>query len=294
MSTRSAGEFFDDYAHEFDAIYGGRRGPVGRVLDRIFRRSMVLRFRRAVDGCRPAEGKAVLDVGCGPGHYGVALARETRADEPLAIDLAVRAWAEGCRGDRLQAYRSGRRAVELAERAGTPFFRTNAFMFFGQGLAELGEWDEANSVLEQAIAQARKAELRFLEGGILSYLSRAQLACGKTAEALVTAESAVSIAREFGADLFEAQAQLALAQVLLRLPPLREEDIEAALSAAAELIRATGAALLAPSLHEERARLARHRDDHAGYTDHLREAQRLYAEMGANGHAERLGRELGL
>ena len=149
-------------------------------------------------------------------------------------------------------------------------------------------------MLEQTIDQTRRAELRYLEGGILSYLSRAQLACGKTAEALATAESGVSIAREFHADLFEAQAQLALAHVLLRLSPFREEKIAATLSATDELIQSTGAALLTPSLLEERARFARQRDDHAGYENHLREAHRRYAEIGANGHAERLGRELEL
>ncbi len=78
--SREAGQFFDGYAHDFDAIYGGgKRTRLRRLLDDVFRRSMRLRFERTLAECRPAEGKTILDVGCGPGHYGVALASEGAA-----------------------------------------------------------------------------------------------------------------------------------------------------------------------------------------------------------------------
>jgi SAM-dependent methyltransferase len=76
---QSADRFFDGYARDFEAIYGGKRGFIGRMLDRIFRRSMYLRFKRTIEGCRPAAGRTVLDIGCGPGHYGVMLAKEGAA-----------------------------------------------------------------------------------------------------------------------------------------------------------------------------------------------------------------------
>ncbi len=45
--------------------------------------------------------------------------------------------------------------------------------------------------------------------------------------------------------------------------------------------------------HQEcRAALARRREDEEGSLHHLREAHRLYTEMGATGHAERVAREL--
>jgi len=77
--SRSAAQFFDDYARDFDAIYGRDRGALGRFLDGILRKSMRLRFERSLEGCRPVAGKTVLDIGCGPGHYGVTLAREGAA-----------------------------------------------------------------------------------------------------------------------------------------------------------------------------------------------------------------------
>ena len=86
-TPRPAGEFFDGYAHDFDAIYGGRRGGLGRMLDRVFRRSMLLRYERAIAGCRPSGGCSILDVGCGPGHYDIALARAGAA-KVVGVDPA--------------------------------------------------------------------------------------------------------------------------------------------------------------------------------------------------------------
>jgi len=59
-------------------------------------------------------------------------------------------------------------------------------------------------------------------------------------------------------------------------------------------VRETGARLHLPSLHEERGRLARALQRPSEADRELREAQRLYTEMGATGHAERLAGELGL
>jgi SAM-dependent methyltransferase len=75
MSKRSTAGFFDSYAYDFDAIYGTRGTPVNRIISKLFRRSMRLRFQKTITGCLPAGGKSALDIGCGPGHYCVELAR---------------------------------------------------------------------------------------------------------------------------------------------------------------------------------------------------------------------------
>lgn len=79
--------FFDRYAHDFNAIYGNSNGPIDSVVNRMFRRSMALRYQRTLEGCDPIEGRSVLDIGCGPGHYSVALARRG-AGEVLGLDFA--------------------------------------------------------------------------------------------------------------------------------------------------------------------------------------------------------------
>lgn len=85
MSTR-AQRFFQSYAVDFDAIYG-TRGLISGIPNRLFRKSMVLRFVGTLAQCKPIEGASVLDVGCGPGHYCVALARAGAA-HCLGVDFA--------------------------------------------------------------------------------------------------------------------------------------------------------------------------------------------------------------
>jgi 2-polyprenyl-3-methyl-5-hydroxy-6-metoxy-1,4-benzoquinol methylase len=80
-------EFFHGYAGDFDAIYSTHRGPFRDLLNRVFRKSMRLRFEKTMEGCRPIEGKSVLDVGCGPGHFSIQLARNGAA-RALGIDFA--------------------------------------------------------------------------------------------------------------------------------------------------------------------------------------------------------------
>ena len=67
--------FFHGYAVDFNAIYGNEGGLLNGLLNRWFRRSMEVRFVKTLAGCQPIEGKTVLDIGCGPGHYSVALAK---------------------------------------------------------------------------------------------------------------------------------------------------------------------------------------------------------------------------
>ena len=86
MGSRVAA-FFDRYAADFDSIYGTSDGLVNGVVNRLFRRSMKLRFIKTLEACQPVEGLDVLDIGCGPGHYSVALAR-MGARSVLGVDFA--------------------------------------------------------------------------------------------------------------------------------------------------------------------------------------------------------------
>jgi len=93
VSTSRTSQFFDAYAHDFNAIYGNSNTFVNRLINRHFRSSMRLRYEKTISGCSPVEGMSVLDIGCGPGHYSVALAKNGAvrvfgidfADEMIAI-----------------------------------------------------------------------------------------------------------------------------------------------------------------------------------------------------------------
>jgi 2-polyprenyl-3-methyl-5-hydroxy-6-metoxy-1,4-benzoquinol methylase len=80
-------EFFHEYARDFDAIYGSDHGLVDRVVNRLFRKSMRLRYEHTIAGCQPVAGKTVIDIGCGPGHYGITLARQGAA-RVVGVDVA--------------------------------------------------------------------------------------------------------------------------------------------------------------------------------------------------------------
>jgi len=86
---------------------------------------------------------------------------------------------------------------------------------------------------------------------------------------------------------------MALARVWRWADGLESEGpIGAALDRTVELIDEVGARVYRPQVCEERAELALLRGDRAACTREQREALRLYTEMGATGHAERLEREL--
>lgn len=87
MSDSKVSQFFDGYAHDFDAIYGNKNGWFDSVINKLFRRTMEVRYLKTLEGCSPIAGRSVLDIGCGPGHYSVALAQRG-AGEVLGIDFA--------------------------------------------------------------------------------------------------------------------------------------------------------------------------------------------------------------
>jgi len=87
MPESKVSQFFDGYAHDFDAIYGNRNGWFDSVINKLFRRTMEVRYRKTLQGCSPVASRSVLDIGCGPGHYSVALAKQG-AGEVLGIDFA--------------------------------------------------------------------------------------------------------------------------------------------------------------------------------------------------------------
>ncbi len=87
MNLERTQTFFHQYAGDFDAIYGNRNGAINGLINRTFRKSMRLRYEKAINGCEPVRGKSILDVGCGPGHYSITLAQRG-ATRVVGIDFA--------------------------------------------------------------------------------------------------------------------------------------------------------------------------------------------------------------
>lgn len=84
--THQVGEFFNGYAVDFDSIYAGRRNPVSRLIDRLFRKAMLLRFQRTLSDLADDSLHTIVDIGCGPGRYALELLMMNK--EVTGIDLA--------------------------------------------------------------------------------------------------------------------------------------------------------------------------------------------------------------
>jgi len=193
-------------------------------------------------------------------------------------------------GDAQGALAHARHALEIGERMGYIVIRVLALRGLGVGHLLKEEWGEAATALEEAltVARDRRTTLQF-EALILADLARAYLGCGNTRGARATAEEAVAVGRRRGTREYECEAHLALARVLLRTEGAgSREAIEAALGRALALVEETGARGLEPLIREELAELARLTGDEEARQRELREAHRLFTEMGAPLQAAKL------
>ena len=103
------------------------------------------------------------------------------------------------------------------------------------------------------------------------------------------ADEAVADARQSGGRLFEMDAMLTRARALLSSEGAHcGAEVERTLADASALIEETEARCREPVVHEISAEVARLRGDEATRQHELHEAHRLFAEMGATGHAERI------
>ena len=157
------------------------------------------------------------------------------------------------------------------------------------------EWSAAEEAERRALALARERGVGFgVTAWALGFLAEARLGQGDSRTALKLADEALADARQSGGRLFEMDALLTRARALLRSEHAScAAEVERTLAEASALIDETGARCRAPVVHEISADLARLLGDEATCERELREAHRLFTEMGAIGHTERLARELG-
>ncbi len=88
-SPSSVQKHFDKDAVRFDAIYEERKPFHQRLVDRLFRKVVLERFRFVCNLAPLGSPWSVLDIGCGSGRYAVALAHEGAA-HTLGLDFSER------------------------------------------------------------------------------------------------------------------------------------------------------------------------------------------------------------
>jgi tetratricopeptide (TPR) repeat protein len=202
-----------------------------------------------------------------------------------------RAWVGDVRG----ALSHARRAVDAAEKVGSNLARVWAHDRLGVALALDGEWDLAVEQIDLALRTARETQTWLtIEAEILAHLAEAHLGSGDPQQAQLRAVEAIDTGRRRQTPIWEAQAHLTLARVLLsRAGEKARGEIESALESCLSLVAQTQARVYEPHVHEVRAGLADLLGDEATRERECRDAHRLFAEMGATGHAKRMMRELG-
>jgi len=82
------GSFFSSFAETWDALYGGKRSLLTRVIDKTLRRDIYERYQLTFEKLGPdLSGRTVLDIGCGSGVYCFE-AVHRGAKRVLGVDLS--------------------------------------------------------------------------------------------------------------------------------------------------------------------------------------------------------------
>ncbi len=71
---KQVADYWNNIAPEFDKIYSGDKGPLGRFLDKWLRADIYQRYDWVMERAHALHGTSVCDVGCGTGRFLVGLA----------------------------------------------------------------------------------------------------------------------------------------------------------------------------------------------------------------------------
>ena len=126
----------------------------------------------------------------------------------------------------------------------------------------------------------------------LPYRAEAYSRNGDVGRALACAREAIELADDGGLDVARVGAELTHARALLRVGDSQREEALNALDRSAEFALSTGARVYEPFISETRAMYAKQWGKEQERTQHLQAAQRLFAELGAAGHAQRIANTL--
>jgi hypothetical protein len=125
-------------------------------------------------------------------------------------------------------------------------------------------------------------------------MAAAHLGLGDFAKTLTLAEESIAAGRRRGSRFWELSALLTRMRALRELHGVHaQNEIEATLAEANAWLEMSGAKSYEPFLHVERAKLARLSGDEAAHERELREAHRLFLEIGAPIRAAEVAKELG-
>jgi tetratricopeptide (TPR) repeat protein len=180
------------------------------------------------------------------------------------------------------------RSLALSERRQDHFGIAQALLILGQCHLEMHRHDQAVDCLTRSADVIRgQGVSRYAERHCQARLARAYLELGQRDRAKEIVGSTPRRVDPLGFSYVD----LAFAMIGL-CEPADLAEAEAYLERSERAAEARGSRYFRAPLLECRAALERRRGDEPAALRQLRAAQKLYAEMGASGHAERLVREL--
>jgi class 3 adenylate cyclase/tetratricopeptide (TPR) repeat protein len=181
--------------------------------------------------------------------------------------------------------------MNTAEELGGPNLRALARSALARAHALLGEWREAARLFEESIALSNEHQTCLeMDGHTLASLAHVHVELGDPERAKHTAERAIALAQARGTRIQELENVIALARAEVALG--NDAAVDPLLARAEAMVAEMGVVAFRPHLAEIRGAHARRRGDGAGWRAALVEAQRLFSDSGATGHAERVARAL--
>jgi class 3 adenylate cyclase/tetratricopeptide (TPR) repeat protein len=228
-----------------------------------------------------------LDEARGLIEQGMDLARAQSDLEVVGWGQMWSTWLAYFSGDPEAAHAHAQQTLEIAERIGDAFSRAWAWFWVGLAATMGGEWPRAKEALETSIALAMERRTAMEGESIrLAFLSEAHRGLGDADEALRLAQEGMHVARKQGMLLNECFTILSFARAAFVAGDApSDEHVRIALERGLELVRRSQAKAMAPLLRVELAGLADRQGDAEGRERELREAQRLFADIGASGRA---------
>jgi tetratricopeptide (TPR) repeat protein len=239
-----------------------------------------------------ASASGRFDEGLGSVGEGIAIARAAGSIEVVGWLLSLQANIYVRTGEMTRAADAARECMEIAEKVDSSLSRALACNSLCRVLGRSGDLDAGLRFAQEAV-EYTQATVRPILGEALSELAQLQCAKGAVAEARETAARALHVAEEGGFGLGRLEAEVTMARI--SLADAGETSLAEAgrfLDRAERTVEETGCLVTLPEVFELRAQLARRREDDAGAAAALREAQRLYREMGAPLQVELLEKEI--
>jgi adenylate cyclase len=227
-----------------------------------------------------------IEAGRAMAAEGLRMAGECGDVEVVGICHLYSTYIEYFAGESEAALRHVRAAVEIIEQTGGAFFLAYAWYLLGLAESMRGEWQSTVDALERTRAVIDAGTAVALQAA-LAVLGEAYMHVGDPERARTTIDDAIGDARTDGNVFGETLGTLSLASSLVAAgAPV--DEIDEALERLSQLATETGAVIFEPRVELLRAELAERRGDDAARERALREARRLFAQIGATGWVRRL------